>query len=359
MHRLDQQFVLRATVVFGLILSVIALSATLSQAARLTDDILERGVDLAYFAAVLLAMVPKMLELVAPLAFGIAVVLTCAYRNEAGTTLLLRAAGRSPVRDTLVVGLYSLVAASVLLVLSGAVVPKTQVAYRSLFAQAQSDSLQNAALPMNQPFAIGPDLTLTIGAHQSDGQYSNLTLADHLAQDETVILRADEASLSPTPDGRAALTLRGGSMQRISGDGRLSQLSFSSTTIALDRWNDASGATALHRRMDTLSTRSLFGMAHLRMDALEELTRRLVAAVSLISFSVLAASLLFVSPPPQRVQTATAVSLIGVLVVFLLLQSAMISASGFSQTTAGLVLAISASPLILSPFIRLARRMAG
>ena len=39
-----------------------------------------------------------MAELVTPLAFGIAVILACVQRNEAGTTLLLRAALRTAGR---------------------------------------------------------------------------------------------------------------------------------------------------------------------------------------------------------------------------------------------------------------------
>ena len=92
MRRLDQQFLSRLLMIFVLILGVIALSATLSQAARLTGNILERGLTLGQFALILLTIVPKMAELVTPLAFGIAVVLACVHRNESGTTLLLRAA---------------------------------------------------------------------------------------------------------------------------------------------------------------------------------------------------------------------------------------------------------------------------
>lgn len=74
MHRLDQQLLARLTMTFVLILAVVMLSAVLSQAARLTDDILERGMSIEQFGLMLLALTPKMAELVTPLSFGVAVV---------------------------------------------------------------------------------------------------------------------------------------------------------------------------------------------------------------------------------------------------------------------------------------------
>ena len=75
MHRLDQQLLIRLAMTFVLILGVITLSAVLSQAARLTDDVLEQGMSLSQFGLMLLSLTPKMAELVTPLSFGVAMVL--------------------------------------------------------------------------------------------------------------------------------------------------------------------------------------------------------------------------------------------------------------------------------------------
>ena len=117
-------------------------------------------------------------------------------------------------------------------------------------------------------------------------------------------------------------------------------------------------ASTSMRRVDTRSSLDLLTQ---RTDAAaaEELTRRLAAALSLVSFSILAAGVLFERRPGLSGQALSAVFLIAVLVVFLLLQSAVISGSGFSDQTLWLVLTISIAPIALLPFIRLGRRLAG
>lgn len=72
MQRLDRHLIQRILLIYLIILVVVTLSATLSQAARLTDEVLENGMGLQQFGLLLLTIVPKMAELVTPLAFGIA-----------------------------------------------------------------------------------------------------------------------------------------------------------------------------------------------------------------------------------------------------------------------------------------------
>lgn len=356
MRRLDQQFLSRLLMIFVLILGVIALSATLSQAARLTENILERGLTLGQFALILLTIVPKMAELVTPLAFGIAVVLACVHRNESGTTLLLRAAGRSALVDGVAVTVIAAMTAAGLLLLSGAVIPQSQGAYRTLNAQMQQDSLAAITLPIGSPIAVGAGVMLTVGAHTADGLFHDIEVVDYSARDETTIITATRATLSPAPDGAAILTLENGRLQRIDPTGRQTLLNFTSTALAVDLPTRRTPKSNQH----PVDTRSSLDLLADRTDAAaaEELTRRLAAALSLVSFSVLAAGLLFGRRPAVGGQALLAVILIAVLVVFLLLQSAVISGSGFSDHTLWFVLTLSIAPLALLPFIRLGRRLA-
>ena len=64
MQRLDRILLLRLLVIFALILTVVTLSAVLSQAARLTDEVLRTGMSLSEFGGLILLIVPKMAELV-------------------------------------------------------------------------------------------------------------------------------------------------------------------------------------------------------------------------------------------------------------------------------------------------------
>jgi len=359
MHRLDQRFLVRTAGAFALILIVITLSATLSQAARLTADILERGLSLSQFAMVLLTMMPKMVELVIPLAFGIAMVLVCIHRNENGTTLLLRAAGRSPLVDGALVSMLGLGVGLGLLALSGLVVPNTQLTFRTLYTQAQANSAAAVTLPVSVPFSVGDNITLVIGAHPRDGRYEDLVAIDTSGREETVILRAAWATLSSSSEGQAVLELQDGSIQRVTDEGRQTHLSFTSTALSLDQLGvepaltTSAGTTRRPDRVDTRSTQQLLEQQHSDAAARKELIRRLAAALSLVSFSVLTAAVLFGRRPHVNGQALAALTLIGVLVIFLLLQSALISTSGFSPLRIWLVLAISITPLILSPFIRL------
>lgn len=355
MHRLDQQFLARLVMIFLLILAVVGLSAVLSQAARLTDDILEHGLNLRGFGLMLLALTPKMMEMVTPLSFGVAVVLVCVYRNENGTTLLLRTAGRSPLGDGAVLTMFSCVIAAGLLVVSGTLIPNSQKTYRALYAQLQQTGLEDQSLPVGEPFNAGSGVTLTIGAHEDDGLYRQVRVVDHSSAKETLILSAAQATLSPATDGGAVLELIEGQMQRISPDGRQTLLSFARTSLALDRPTPPQARAALDRP-DTRSSLDLLSNIG-DAAAAEELTRRLAAALSLISFSALAAGVLFDRRPQAAGQAVPALGLMGLLIAFLLLQSALISASGFSRETAWLVLGISAAPLFILPFISLGRRL--
>ena len=356
MHRLDQQLLIRLAMTFVLILGVITLSAVLSQAARLTDDVLEQGMSLSQFGLMLLSLTPKMAELVTPLSFGVALVLVCVHRNESGATLLVRTAGRSPLSDGGVLTLFSALLAGGLLIVSGTLIPASQKAYRLLNAKLQQVSLDETVLPIGVPFRVGNAVQLTIGAHLDDGLYEDLFVVDHSAVDETLILHAKRATLAPSLENTGVLTLEQGQLQRISADGQQTSVNFVRTSLSLDLPTSPLKVSALDR-VDTRSSLRLLAEVG-DAAAAEELTRRLVAALSLISFSALTAMVLFARRPQAAGQASLALMLIGVLIVFLLLQSALISASGFSRETVVTVLAVSLAPFVFLPFISLGRRVA-
>ena len=356
MHRLDQQLLIRLAMTFVLILTVVTLSAVLSQAARLTDDVLEQGMSLYQFGLMLLSLTPKMAELVTPLSFGVAVVLVCVHRNESGATLLVRTAGRSPLSDGGVLTFFAACVAAGLLVASSTLIPASQKAYRLLNAELQQVGLDERVLPVGVPFTVGRDVRLTIGAHVDDGMYEDLLVVDYSALDETIIVRAKRARLAPSADNSGVLTLEQGQLQRITATGQQTTVSFASTSLALDLPATTPNPAALNR-VDTRSSLRLLAEAADAASA-EELTRRLAAALSLISFSAMTALVLFDRRPQAAGQAPLALMLIGALIVFLVLQSALISASGFSQETALAVLATSMAPFFFLPFISLGRRMA-
>ena len=357
MHALDQQMARRMALTFGLILLVVALSATFSQAARLTDDALEQGLGLSRFGLMILTIMPKMAELVAPLAFGVAVVLVCVQRNDSGTTLLLRAAGRAPLRDVSWVAGLALLASAGLIVASSNLIPSTQSVYRTLFAQAQDEGLARATVPVNQPFALSPGLTARVGGHAADGVFLDVLVVDHSEAKKTTLFRADTAALTRTPDGDGVLELRGGEVKEVSGQGVTgTSLQFAQTSLPVALPLSFGGITAPARveaLADTASTPRLIQRWQASRDAAagEELTRRATAALSLFAFAVLASSVLLSPRPGASGQTRRSVGLLVFLVVFLLLQSALISASGFNQQMALAALGISASPLLIAPLL--------
>ncbi|MEC8154579.1 MAG: LptF/LptG family permease, partial [Pseudomonadota bacterium] len=198
MQRLDRILLLRLLAIFGLILTVVALSAVLSQAARLTDEVLRAGMSLSEFGGLILLIVPKMAELVTPLAFGIAVILACVQRNEAGTTLLLRAAGRAPRVDAAVIASGSLAVALVLFACASVLVPLNQVQYRQAFALAQQQGIERLRIPAGQPVELVPGLSLQVEQHREAGVFEGVTVVDLTRPDERLIIRAERAELSRT-----------------------------------------------------------------------------------------------------------------------------------------------------------------
>ena len=369
MQHLDRILLLRLLAIFGLILTVVTLSAVLSQAARLTDEVLRAGMSLSEFGGLILLIVPKMAELVTPLAFGIAVILACIQRNEAGTTLLLRAAGRAPRVDAAVIASGSLVAALVLFACASVLVPLNQSQYRQAFALAQQQGIERLRIPAGQPVELVPGLSLQVEQHREAGVFEGVTVIDLTRPDERLIIRAERAELSRTGTLALSLHLTQAQVQQTMADGQTTTLRFASTQLPLTL-PDPRGLVAPMfadrlSRADTLSSAALLrqisaGDAPPALTA--ELTRRGAAALSVLAFGLLASALLFGRRPDGRRQTLPATALLVFLILYLLIQTTLLSARGFSPATGGLVLAISLSPPILAPVLQaligLARRPA-
>lgn len=355
MQRLDRHLIQRILLIYLIILVVVTLSATLSQAARLTDEVLENGMGLQQFGLLLLTIMPKMAELVTPLAFGIAVVLACVQRNEARTTLLMRAAGRSPAQDTLLVAGLAFVAALVFGAISSTLVPVNQTTYRALFSQAQQQGLEQFDLPLGQPFAINDRLTIQVQDHPADGAFSGVTIVEQRPESgQTRILRAERATLEMDGNGMAQLTLREGSLVQLGPTGDVQQsLSFKQSTLPF-----ALPQPSVLRAIDRVDTKGSLSLWAQRTDqaAAEELIRRLAVVLSVFCFANLAAGVLFARSPEPSGQTPLAIFLVAFLIVFLLLQTTLLSAPGFSLLTAVIVLLIALSPLSVLPIIRIGQR---
>ena len=369
MQRLDRILLRRLLAIFGLILTVVTLSAVLSQAARLTDEVLRAGMSLSEFGGLILLIVPKMAELVTPLAFGIAVILACVQRNEAGTTLLLRAAGRAPRVDAAVIASGSLAVALVLFACASVLVPLNQVQYRQAFALAQQQGIERVRIPAGQPVELVPGLSLQVEQHREAGVFEGVTVVDLTRPGERLMIRAERAELSRTGTRALSLQLTQAQVQQTMADGQTTTLRFASTQLPITM-PDPRGLIAPMladrlNRADTLSSAALLrqisaGDAPPALTA--ELTRRGAAALSVLAFGLLASGLLFARRPDGRRQTLPATALLVFLILYLLIQTTLLSSRGFSPATGGLVLASSLSPLILAPglqaLIGLARRPA-
>ncbi|MAH87609.1 MAG: hypothetical protein CMF26_03245 [Kiloniella sp.] len=386
MQRLDRMFLARLLAIFVLILTVVALSAVLSQAARLTDEVLRAGIALDEFGALILLLAPKMIELVTPLAFGIAVILACVQRNETGTTLLLRAAGRPARTDAMLIAGGSLAVGLGLFVYASLLVPLNQSQYRQTFALVKQQGIEQLSLPVGTAVSMAPGLSLRVEKQAASGVFEGVTVVDLRRPDARVMLRADRAELRPIASDSQQLLLRLINAEVIHTDsnGQTALLSFASTDLPLtlsrgagrdddpsevlptsgDRLQraDTRSSTALLQQISALgpSTRQVVSTPD-RLAATVELTRRCAAALSVIGFGLFAGWLLLSRRPDGRGQTLPATGLLVFLIVYLMIQTALLSASGFNVVTGALVLAIALSPPILFPIglalLRLAFRV--
>lgn len=356
MQRLDRILLLRLLAIFALILTVVTLSAVLSQAARLTDEVLRAGMSLSEFGSLILLIVPKMAELVTPLAFGIAVILACVQRNETGTTLLLRAAGRAPRVDASVIAGGSLVVALLLFVCASVLVPLNQSQYRQAFAIAQQQGIERLRIPPGQPVELVPGLSLRVEKHAQAGVFEGITVVDLTRPGERLIVSAERAELSRSDKQTLFLQLEQAQVRQTTADGRTTALRFASTALPIDlpqpRELVAPMLADRLTKADTLSSTALLrqisaGDAPPALAA--ELTRRGAAALSVLAFGLLASGLLFARRPDGRRQTVPAAALLVFLILYLLIQTTLLSARGFSPATGALVLAIGLSPPILAP----------
>ena len=334
MQRLDRILLLRLLAIFALILTVVTLSAVLSQAARLTDEVLRAGMSLSEFGGLILLIVPKMAELVTPLAFGIAVILACVQRNEAGTTLLLRAAGRAPRVDASVITGGSLVVALLLFACASVLVPLNQSQYRQAFALAQQQGIERLRIPPGQPVTLVPGLSL----HSSGTARPGCS-------------RASPWSTLPAPASSPDHSRRARRTEPSQRAGAFSGTDRGAGATNHGRWADNLASFCQHRASPHPARSARAGRAHAQRPAdaaafdgtagrsaqatphpllAAELTRRGAAALSVLAFGLLASGLLFARRPDGRRQTLPATALLVFLILYLLIQTTLLSARGFS-----------------------------
>ncbi|MEC8274320.1 MAG: LptF/LptG family permease, partial [Pseudomonadota bacterium] len=182
--------------------------------------------------------------------------------------------------------------------------------YRQAFALAQQQGIERLHLPVGQPVALVPGLSLQVEQHREAGVFEGVTVVDLTRPDERLIIRAERAALSRTGKLALSLQLTRAQVQQTKANGQTTTLAFASTVLPITL-PDPHGLAAPMladrlTRADTLSSAALLGQirAGNAPSALTaELTRRFAAALSVLAFGVLASGLLFARRPDGQRQT--------------------------------------------------------
>jgi lipopolysaccharide export system permease protein len=233
------RYVLRQTVVLMLFVTVaFSIAVWLVQSLRLIDLIVNRGLSVGIFLYLALLILPRLVEVVLPIAVFVAVLFTYNKLTTESELVVMRAAGMSEAalaRPAILTGLIAMV---VLYALSLEIVPAANRAFKDL--QFQIRNRFATVLVQDGVFNTLSDrlMVYDIGRNEA-GDLMGLVIYDLRDPNKPVTVFAERGAFADTPEGPRLVLVNGTRQQRDNGNGHLSVLSFDRYTLDLAELGDA------------------------------------------------------------------------------------------------------------------------
>ncbi len=227
------RYVLRQTLVLTAFMTVsLAIAVWLVQSLRLIDLIVNRGLSVGLFLYLALLILPRLVEVVLPIAVFVGVLFIYNKLTTESELLVMRAAGMSETglaRPAILAGLIATVA---LFSLSLEIVPASNRAFKDL--QFQIRNRFASVLIQDGIFNTLSDRLMVYDMGRNDaGDLMGLVIYDQRDQAKPVTIFAERGAFADTPEGPRLLLVNGTRQQRDDGNGHVSTLSFERYTLDL------------------------------------------------------------------------------------------------------------------------------
>ncbi|HUK57996.1 MAG TPA: LptF/LptG family permease [Stellaceae bacterium] len=227
------RYVLRQILILmGFMTVSLAVAVWLIQSLRLIDLIVNRGLSLGLFLYLALLILPRLVEVVLPIAVFVGILFIYNKLTTESELLVMRAAGMSEAglaRPALIAGL---IASILLYALSLEIVPAANRAFKDL--QFQIRNRFASVLVQDGIFNTISDRLMVYDMGRNDaGDLMGLVIYDARDPQKPVTIFAERGAFADTPDGPRLLLANGTRQQRDKENGHISTLSFERYTLDL------------------------------------------------------------------------------------------------------------------------------
>ncbi len=235
------RYVLRQTLAMTALVTVaFAVAVWLVQSLRLIDLIVNRGLSVRLFLELALLILPRLVEVVLPIAVFVAVLFVFNKLTAESEIVVMRAAGVSQAglaTPAIAAGALTMAA---LLVLSLVIVPASNRAFRDLQFQIRNRIV--TVLVQDGVFnTISERLMIYDMGRNEAGDLLSLVIYDGRDPSRPVIVFAERGAFVDTPEGPRLVMVNGTRQQRDLANGHLSVLQFEKYTLDLAEFSEEGG----------------------------------------------------------------------------------------------------------------------
>ncbi len=232
------RYILRQTILLMLFVAVaFSVAVWLVQSLRLIDLIVNRGLSIGLFLYLALLILPRLVEVVLPIAAFVAVLFVYNKLTAESELLVMRAAGLSEAGLARAAILTGLIAMTVLYLLSLEIVPASNRAFKDL--QFQIRNRFATVLVQDGVFNTLSDrlMVYDIGRNEA-GDLMGLVIYDLRDSQKPVTVFAERGAFADTPEGPRLVLVNGTRQEREESNGHLSVLTFDRYTLDLAELGD-------------------------------------------------------------------------------------------------------------------------
>ncbi|HXQ52801.1 MAG TPA: LptF/LptG family permease [Stellaceae bacterium] len=236
------RYVLRQTGLLMLFVTVaFGVAVWLVQSLRLIDLIVNRGLSFGLFLYLAVLVLPRLLEVVLPIAVFVAVLFIYNKLTAESELVVMRAAGVSETGLAMPAILAGLIAMTVLFALSLEIVPAANRAFKDL--QFEIRNRYATVLLQDGVFNTLSDRLMVYDmGRNAAGDLLGMVVYDLRDEEKPVTIFAERGAFADTADGPRLLLVNGTRQQRETANGHLSVLTFERYTLDLADLGDTVAA---------------------------------------------------------------------------------------------------------------------
>ncbi|MGH6948381.1 MAG: LPS export ABC transporter permease LptF [Kiloniellales bacterium] len=297
---------------------VLTFAIWLTQALRLIDFIVNRGLPLSTFFSFVALLLPSFLGLVLPVATFVAVLFVYNKLTMDSELVVLRAAGLSQFQlalPALVLGIgVTAVVASITLYF----MPLSYRAFKDL-QYAIRYSYSTVLLQEGQFTTVSDAITVYVRERNADGELRGILVHDSRDPERPVTMMAERGAVVDSNEGPRVVMVNGNRQEAVRGEGRVSLLYFDRYTIELGSGGDVLPSRFREPRERYLT--ELFGQdpASMEFKQYKELVaeghQRLTAPLYGLVFVLIALAALLAGEFNRRGQTKRILIAVGTVAV--------------------------------------------